>query len=359
MTLLRAGRRCVASLCATVALLTAGAIAQAAVAVDSSSNASDNSQTLQWTHTVGPGLDHLLVVGVSLRGGETVTGITYSGQSLTLLGARSNSGNHIRAEIWYLVAPPVGTGSVTVNLSGRAQFVSGAVSFTGVLQTSPLGPFFSNASTGQGLTDPTLTMTSATGEVALDVLSVEGGSQFPIAGAGQTEIWNAAFGGPITGASSTQPGAAGLTTSWSKAKKGRWAIGATSIRPAVVAELTLTKAVDAATARPGEVLTYTLVHSNTGPLKVFPTFTTDPIPADTEYQMGSAVFLPGTSGITASIEFSDDGGASYGYPPLSGGGGAPAGFDANVTHVRYTFSGTLSSSAPDNTFTVQFGVRIR
>ena len=43
----------------------------------------------------------------------------------------------------------------------------------------------------------------------------------------------------------------------------------------------------------------------------------------------------------------------------SGGGGAPAGFDSTVTHVRYTFSGTLSTSAPDNTFNVRFGVRIR
>jgi uncharacterized repeat protein (TIGR01451 family) len=298
-------------------------------------------------------------VGVSIRGDRTVAGLTYAGQGLVLLGARSNGSYQARVEIWYLLAPPTGTAAVTVNLSGKAQFAAGCTSFTGVLQADPLGPFFSSASTGQGLDNPTIAMTSATGEVALDVVAVEGSNQSLVTGAGQTELWNDAFGGPITTAASIQPGAANLTAFWNKTKKGRWAMAATSIRPAVVAELALTKTVSAATARPGETLIYTMMHTNIGPVDVFPTFTTDPIPANTDYQVGSAEFFVETSGITASIEFSDDGGASYGYLPVSGGGGAPAGFDSTVTHVRYTFSGTLSTSAPDNTFNVRFGVRIR
>ncbi len=471
MILLRAGR-----LLSLLILVTAGFTAQAAVVVDSTSSASANSQTVQWSHTVGAGFDRLLVVGVSIRGSsKTVGGITYAGQSLTSLGARSNGGNQVRTEIWYLIAPASGTGTIAVSLSAKAKFSSGAVSFTGVLQSDPVSPFVSNASTGQGFTDPTLSMSGTAGETVLDVLAVEGGSQSLTPGTGQTELWDTPFGGAMTGAASMQPGSSSNAISWSKAKKGRWALGATSIRPAtgftgllvssnpilpggmvtltltdpdldtdpgvaetltlnttstatgevenltytetglatglfaamvatvldasvgadndgvfhvqegdvletvyldaltasggtaviiatstvVVAELTLTKTVSAATALPGETLTYALVHVNTGPVQVFPTFTIDPIPADTDYQLGSATFQPGTSGLTAVIEFSNDGGSSYGYPPVSGGGGAPTGFDGSVTHVRYSFSGALSNQVPDNRLTVQLGVRVR
>ncbi len=58
------------------------------------------------------------------------------------------------------------------------------------------------------------------------------------------------------------------------------------------------------------------------------------------------------------VEFSDDGGFNYGYLPQNQGGGAPPGYDRNVTHVRYAFTGTLGSIAPGNTFEVSFTVRI-
>ena len=106
-------------------------------------------------------------------------------------------------------------------------------------------------------------------------------------------------------------------------------------------------------------LIYTLVHTNESSADLVPQQTIDPIPAYTEFQVSSATFSPGVSGITATIGYSDDGGTSWAYSPMGGGGGAPAGFDRNVTHIRYTFGGTLVNTSPDNTFTVTFGVRIR
>jgi uncharacterized repeat protein (TIGR01451 family) len=147
--------------------------------------------------------------------------------------------------------------------------------------------------------------------------------------------------------------------SWSKSKKGRWAIGAIAIHPASSATLNLVKTVSATAARPGEDITYTVTHTNPGPVDIFPTHTTDPIPLHTDYQVGSASFAPGTSGLTAVVEFSQDGGLNYGYTPQSQGGGAPPGYDSNVTHVRYAFTGTLGFVAPGNTFSVSFTVRIQ
>jgi hypothetical protein len=44
---------------------------------------------------------------------------------------------------------------------------------------------------------------------------------------------------------------------------------------------------------------------------------------------------------------------------VSGSGGAPASYDRNVTHIRWSFTGNLSQTAPNNTGNVGFTVRIR
>ncbi|HXG85785.1 MAG TPA: hypothetical protein VNI84_17330 [Pyrinomonadaceae bacterium] len=81
--------------------------------------------------------------------------------------------------------------------------------------------------------------------------------------------------------------------------------------------------------------------------------------SDTDYKIGSIVNSLGTTNLTATISSSNDGGISYNYTPVSAGGGAPAGFDRNVTHIRWTFAGSLSQIAPNNSGSVSFVVRIR
>ena len=349
-------------------LLASSSVAQAAVAVDAVSETNANNTVMTWSHTVGGLSDGLLLVGVSIRDAtKTVTGVTYGAQALTLLAARNNSDNSVRIELWHLPAPAAGTADVTVTLSTKGKMVGGAVSYGGVDPSSPFGPFVSAISPGQGTIDPTLTLSSASGDLVQDVVVVEGSAQALTAGPGQTERWNGSFapgggavgGGGVAGGGSTAPGAASVTMSWTRAKKGQWVIGALSIHAASRATLDLLKTVSVTAARPGDDITYTVAHTNPGPVDIFPTFTTDPVPAFTDYRLGSATFSPGSSGLAAVVEFSDDGGFNYGYLPQDQGGGAPPGHDRNVTHVRYVFTGTLGSIAPGNTFEVSFTVRIR
>jgi uncharacterized repeat protein (TIGR01451 family) len=94
---------------------------------------------------------------------------------------------------------------------------------------------------------------------------------------------------------------------------------------------------------PGVELTYRTDYSNVGTADMTNILIYDAIPAWTQYRVGSAAqgtLAPGIVGVT--IEFSDDGGSTWGYAPASGGGGAPANFDANVTNVRWTLTGTLA-----------------
>lgn len=124
------------------------------------------------------------------------------------------------------------------------------------------------------------------------------------------------------------------------------------------------------TQLPGTDLTYTINFSNTGGATARTLVITDPDPSNvtlslstsTYFKVGSVIFAPGTTGLTlpaASITYSNNGGSTFVYTPASGGGGAPAGYDANVTHVRFSFTGNLSQTSPNNAANVSFKVRIK
>ena len=122
---------------------------------------------------------------------------------------------------------------------------------------------------------------------------------------------------------------------------------AVDVTTIVAGSLVLTKSVNPAGAQlPGTELTYRTDYSNVGTADLTAIVVYDAIPAWTQYRVGSAVagtLPPGITGIT--IEFSSDGGATWAYVPVSGGGGAPANFDGNVTNVRWTLAGNLAGGA--------------
>ena len=132
----------------------------------------------------------------------------------------------------------------------------------------------------------------------------------------------------------------------------------------------LTKSVSPnGTQLPGTDLTYTINFSNTGGNSARNLVITDPDPSttlslstSTYFKLGSVIFAPGTTGLTlpaASITYSNNNGSTFAYTPVSGAGGAPAGYDANVTHIRFSFTGNLSQTSPNNTANISFKVRIK
>ena len=110
---------------------------------------------------------------------------------------------------------------------------------------------------------------------------------------------------------------------------------------------------------PGADLAYTIDFSNTGGKPATTIVVTDPIPASTDFKVGSMTSALGTTGLTVVFAYSNNGGTTYVYTPVSGAGGALAGYDRLVTHVRWTFTGNLSETAPNNAGSVGFTARIR
>ena len=111
--------------------------------------------------------------------------------------------------------------------------------------------------------------------------------------------------------------------------------------------------------QPGSEITYLINFANSGGSIARAFYITDPLPPNTDFKVGSAAASLGTTGLAVAIQYSNDGGANYTYTPASGGGGAPAGYDRTVTHVRWVFTGDLSHAAPNNAGSVQFTTRIR
>jgi len=106
------------------------------------------TQTLTFNHTTSATANRALLVGVSMNVANSpttaVTGVTYNGAALTLVGAHNDAGNTRRVEQWYLLNPASGTNlpivvSVSVPSAATVGATAGATVFTDVDQTVPLG----------------------------------------------------------------------------------------------------------------------------------------------------------------------------------------------------------------------------
>jgi MSHA biogenesis protein MshQ len=199
--------------------------------------------SVTFSHVTPSGTDRLLVVGVSFDndGLETVTGITYGGVALTKAGSVANV-DDARVEIWYRVAPAVGTANVVVTLSATLLssrgIVVGALPLTGVHQTTPVGTF---QSTTGGLDSASLNVTSSVaGDLVVAVYASEQNSNAGacVQGSGQTEHWDARGGSGSTtalGCGMTETGGGTVTISLTTTDTDVWALGAVPVKPASTA----------------------------------------------------------------------------------------------------------------------------
>jgi uncharacterized repeat protein (TIGR01451 family) len=345
-------------------------------AASSANTGTGTASSLTWPHAVGAlGSNRVLIVGVSIRNSasQTVSSVTFNGTGLNLVGQTTNSTN-ARVEIWRLIAPATGSHNVVVNLSAAARFAGGAASFTGVSQTPALafGSYFS--ATGN-TTTPTVNVTGVgQGQLVVDTIAnanLGTATVAPCVGAGQTQRWsdrttNGTAGNNTPGAGSTEPGPVGggtVTMSWrlegcSGSNNRQWAIGAVALKQGAV--ITLSKSVNpSGSQQPGVDLTYSVAFTNSGDAAGSTLVIMDAVPANTDFKVGSITNSLGTTGLTVAVAYSNNGGATYVYTPTSGGGGAAAGYDRSVTNIRWTFTGNLSQTSPNNSGSMSFIARIR
>ncbi|WP_158219663.1 vanadium-dependent haloperoxidase [Ideonella sp. A 288] len=97
------------------------------------------TQSIDWQHTVPASNNRLLLVGVASDDGNGARSVSYGGLALTRLGWQTDSSGDNRIEIWYMVAPRVGTTNVNVQMNWANDLVAGAANYRGVDQSRPFG----------------------------------------------------------------------------------------------------------------------------------------------------------------------------------------------------------------------------
>jgi len=216
-------------------LLPAGALGQVQFVNASSGASAGTTTSFSFQHTVNAGTDRVLIVGGAIRAGAPVafTSVTYNGIALTPIQGVTGA-DDVRAELWYLINPPIGTFNVTLTASANRNLAGGAMTFTGVHQTTPVG---TPASVGGQSNSTSVDVTSASGEMVVDVVAQRdpGGMGTLTAGPGQTEQYRRDH--PNTNmriAGSTEPGAASVTMSWTFTLNPRHAQVAVPLRPSAV-----------------------------------------------------------------------------------------------------------------------------
>ena len=199
--------------------------------VDRVSSGTTSGASLVLSHTTS-GSNRLMLVGVSINNDnfETVSSITYGGNPLSFVGEETQT-DDARVEIWQLLNPPVGTHDVVIAFSAdlKRNAVAGAITFTDVDQTNPLGTFAGNNATSNSAS---VTVPSATNALVLAVFSCETCTSITVTSPA-LEQWNLMAGKGIReiGAGATHAdGNSQVTVSASLGSSDHWAIGAISIR---------------------------------------------------------------------------------------------------------------------------------
>lgn len=195
------------------------------------------------SRSVGGGTNRALVIVVSIidfSESTTITGIVFnaaSPQNFALVGR----GNHseipfMRSEMWELANPANEAATCTISLTPGTEEIDITYSLTEWINADQTTPV-TNFTTAEGeSTSASLTVTTAAGEVVIDMVQNTPAAGAPTVGADQTQQMNLAA--PNSGyfqASSIQDGGDGGVMEWAIGASARWSIIGASVKEAAAA----------------------------------------------------------------------------------------------------------------------------
>lgn len=184
---------------------------------DVSSKSGGQASEYTMAHTVEPGSNKMLIVGVSLLDtgtGKEVVSVTFGGTPLTEISNTVGPVN--RVQVFRLMSPAEVTANVKVDIEGTQtnKAVIGAISFYGVNQSTPTDPVKSNTNQNSS---SSLSFNSTNGDMVMDIIGTGSPISTTALGSNQTEQWNipAVSGGSKETAASTEAGASSVAMDWS------------------------------------------------------------------------------------------------------------------------------------------------
>ena len=103
---------------------------------------------------------------------------------------------------------------------------------------------------------------------------------------------------------------------------------------------------------PGIDLTYTVKFNNKGEFDATAVVLDDVVPAGVMFKLGTV-----TSTVGATVAYSNNGGTTWTYTPVTAGCGAPAGYDACVNRIHWSLTAALAPSGTQSVLTWMAMVR--
>jgi CSLREA domain-containing protein len=156
-----------------------------AVTFTSASSGGTTSATTSYSfsHDVNGGSDRLLLVELVIADGVDATAVSFNGNALTFLARNDSPTGHVGVEVWYLIAPPVTSGTVDVTLASASTLVAGATSYSGVDQAAP---FDAPVTAAGDNWIPWTVMTADPGDLVVDIVGARQ-VDWSVLGLSQTE----------------------------------------------------------------------------------------------------------------------------------------------------------------------------
>lgn len=211
------------------------------VVIDSTDGA--DATSLSIPYQVHAGDDRVLVVRLLYyRSSTKQLSVSYAGDALTQLGAaryaENDAGDY--AEMWYLVAPPVGTANLVISTPNGAVTTAAVEAWTGVNQSAPFGPFV-GATGDYPSQSPSLTVSAAVDDVVLDVFGGYSGVSNRTLSAGSNQTSDGVYPSPqsatmhFLGVSQRTATGTSVPMSWSLSSPAdgyAWWYGGAALKPA-------------------------------------------------------------------------------------------------------------------------------
>ncbi len=269
-------RQLLAPFAAVIAAAFGASSAPAAIAFDSvATKTATNAASVTWSHTVGTGADRVLIVGLATEDTSStvlnVSAITYGGVALTAAsGSAATAGSSTldKTQLFYLLNPPSGTGTVSVTFGGAVNGVSaGSTSLSGVAQTVPGAVAINTAASGTTISAAVSVATA--GSWVVDVANSGASNGTLTAGSAQTKRWGVSQSSSGGAGSTAAPAATGTTTmSWTAGSSSQLALSAAVFAPSTGGATTpsITTQPASQTVTAGSSVTFSVVASGTAPL---------------------------------------------------------------------------------------------
>lgn len=291
--------------------------------------ANDSFSSITVPHTTASEANRLMVVTLSWQDDDTPNrnidensiSISYNGDTgFTRAGIQQGGPGNDEdwAAIYYMTAPDTGSHDVVVSVTGAESGDSmavGVTTFYGVDQAQPLRTSpatFTGADGPDGSTSSTIDVTSAEGEVVMDLITIDDGDQLTSANVSQTTLYLNNSPANVSSGVSLKAGASSVSMNWIF-EGDEYCHGAIAIRPASTSTNALVF-----TQNPGFAADFNMPQG--GAISA------------TAYIDSLTGVLPGTAAVTAEL--------SYGSNP-------PFATFANATYNSgvgtLTWSGVLSS----------------